>query len=234
MSGMAFRSLSGRARPGLQFFPCANHPTGAGKPPPVRMRHFAFRADRANFLQAQRELKERGIDFEFEDHEIAHSIYFRDPGRLRPRDHDLRTRGVRGRATSQETAPFAWGTAKGKTGGILRDAALEKARVSRRHVILRRGRAGGLRADAATCRRTLPCNGRRARSAESSLCIFSPLRSRSCGEDLQFLRGNDRARTDLSGFPGRRKAPGSRPTSPRMSSGKSRCRSDSSISRSAR
>ncbi len=27
----------------------------------------------------ERELKERGIDFEFEDHKIAHSIYFRDP-----------------------------------------------------------------------------------------------------------------------------------------------------------
>src|SRR5438552_2222460 len=41
--------------------------------------HVAFRADRKNFLAAQKELKRRGISFEFEDHEISHSIYFRDP-----------------------------------------------------------------------------------------------------------------------------------------------------------
>ena len=27
----------------------------------------------------KRELEKRGIKFEFQDHEIAHSIYFRDP-----------------------------------------------------------------------------------------------------------------------------------------------------------
>jgi catechol 2,3-dioxygenase-like lactoylglutathione lyase family enzyme len=45
----------------------------------IRMLHLAFRADRKNFLTAQEELKRRGIKFEFEDHEISHSIYFRDP-----------------------------------------------------------------------------------------------------------------------------------------------------------
>ncbi len=45
----------------------------------VRMLHLAFRADRKNFLSAQEELKRRGIQFEFQDHEISHSIYFRDP-----------------------------------------------------------------------------------------------------------------------------------------------------------
>ncbi len=44
-----------------------------------RMLHLAFRADRKNFLSAQEELKRRGIKFEFQDHEISHSIYFRDP-----------------------------------------------------------------------------------------------------------------------------------------------------------
>ena len=43
------------------------------------MLHLAFRADRKNFLSAQEELKGRGIKFEFQDHEISHSIYFRDP-----------------------------------------------------------------------------------------------------------------------------------------------------------
>lgn len=45
----------------------------------IRMLHLAFRADRTNFQSAQEELKRRGIRFEFEDHEIAHSIYFNDP-----------------------------------------------------------------------------------------------------------------------------------------------------------
>ena len=43
------------------------------------MLHLAFRANRENFLAAQRELEKRGIEFEFQDHEISHSIYFRDP-----------------------------------------------------------------------------------------------------------------------------------------------------------
>ena len=45
----------------------------------VRMLHLAFRANRKGFLAAQEELKQRGIQFEFQDHEISHSIYFRDP-----------------------------------------------------------------------------------------------------------------------------------------------------------
>jgi catechol 2,3-dioxygenase-like lactoylglutathione lyase family enzyme len=45
----------------------------------VRMLHLAFRADRKNFLSAQEELEKRGIKFNFQDHEISHSIYFCDP-----------------------------------------------------------------------------------------------------------------------------------------------------------
>jgi len=45
----------------------------------VRMLHLALRANRENFLVAREELKRRGIKFEFEDHEISHSIYFSDP-----------------------------------------------------------------------------------------------------------------------------------------------------------
>jgi catechol 2,3-dioxygenase-like lactoylglutathione lyase family enzyme len=45
----------------------------------ITMLHFALRTGRANFLKAQEELKERGIMFEFQDHEISHSIYFHDP-----------------------------------------------------------------------------------------------------------------------------------------------------------
>ena len=43
------------------------------------MLHLAFRANRENFRAAQQELKKHGIEFEFQDHEIAHSIYFLDP-----------------------------------------------------------------------------------------------------------------------------------------------------------
>jgi catechol 2,3-dioxygenase-like lactoylglutathione lyase family enzyme len=45
----------------------------------IRMLHLAFRADRDGFVAAQHEFEKRGIKFEFQDHEISHSIYFRDP-----------------------------------------------------------------------------------------------------------------------------------------------------------
>ncbi len=45
----------------------------------VAMRHLAFRTDHGGFESAQRELRGRGIQFAFDDHGSAHSIYFRDP-----------------------------------------------------------------------------------------------------------------------------------------------------------
>jgi catechol 2,3-dioxygenase-like lactoylglutathione lyase family enzyme len=63
----------------VALFPVEGNPA----PPPGRdvisMRHLAFRTDRAGFERAQAELRQRGIDFEFIDHETAHSIYFEDP-----------------------------------------------------------------------------------------------------------------------------------------------------------
>jgi catechol 2,3-dioxygenase-like lactoylglutathione lyase family enzyme len=47
------------------------------------MLHLAFRTDWENFVAAQKELDRRGIKFEFQDHEISHSIYFHDPDRHR-------------------------------------------------------------------------------------------------------------------------------------------------------
>jgi catechol 2,3-dioxygenase-like lactoylglutathione lyase family enzyme len=44
----------------------------------VRMLHLAFRTNRKGFIAAQEELKQRGIRFEFQDHEISRSIYFSD------------------------------------------------------------------------------------------------------------------------------------------------------------
>lgn len=57
--------------------------TKSSAPEPIRLLHLAFRADRKNFGAAREELKRRGIQFEFEDHEVSHSIYFRDPDRHR-------------------------------------------------------------------------------------------------------------------------------------------------------
>ena len=45
----------------------------------ITMLHLAFRASRGSFVAAQRELTARGIEFTFSDHEVSHSIYFRDP-----------------------------------------------------------------------------------------------------------------------------------------------------------
>jgi catechol 2,3-dioxygenase-like lactoylglutathione lyase family enzyme len=61
------------------FPPRAEARSTASSRPEIRMLHLAFRASRKNFLAAQEELKRRGIKFEFRDHEISHSIYFRDP-----------------------------------------------------------------------------------------------------------------------------------------------------------
>jgi catechol 2,3-dioxygenase-like lactoylglutathione lyase family enzyme len=68
----------GKGTTGVALFP-ASHETKSSTHREIRMLHLAFRADRENFLAAQRELQKRGIKFEFQDHEISHSIYFRDP-----------------------------------------------------------------------------------------------------------------------------------------------------------
>ena len=70
----------GKGNTGLALFPAnSNEKSAPSSHPGLRMLHFAFRANRQNFLAAQRELEKRGIKFEFQDHEISHSIYFRDP-----------------------------------------------------------------------------------------------------------------------------------------------------------
>ena len=49
---------------------------------PWGLRHIAFRVDRENFDAAQDDLRNRGIAFEFQDHEVSQSIYFQDPDGL--------------------------------------------------------------------------------------------------------------------------------------------------------
>lgn len=65
---------------GLALFPVrSDHPD----PPPgsdtLCFRHVAFRVDRPNFEAAQRAFTEKGIDFRFQDHDVARSIYLADP-----------------------------------------------------------------------------------------------------------------------------------------------------------
>ena len=70
----------GKGSTAIALFPIRNNDSkSATRTSKIRMLHLAFRADHDGFLAAQEELKKRGIKFEFQDHEISHSIYFADP-----------------------------------------------------------------------------------------------------------------------------------------------------------
>ena len=70
----------GKGTTALALFPVrSNERSTSGGQAEIRMLHLAMRANRKNFVAAQDELKRRGIKFDFQDHEISHSIYFRDP-----------------------------------------------------------------------------------------------------------------------------------------------------------
>jgi catechol 2,3-dioxygenase-like lactoylglutathione lyase family enzyme len=70
----------GKGTTSLALFPTkSNERSKSSGRGDVRILHLALRANRENFLAAQEELKRRGIKFEFQDHEISHSIYFSDP-----------------------------------------------------------------------------------------------------------------------------------------------------------
>ena len=63
----------------IALSPAKPSPAKTSGPEPIRILHLAFRANRENFNMAREELERLGIKFSFEDHEIAHSIYFSDP-----------------------------------------------------------------------------------------------------------------------------------------------------------
>jgi lactoylglutathione lyase len=48
-------------------------------PESTGLRHVAFMVGREDLAAAQERLRERGVDFRFEDHGNAHSLYFPDP-----------------------------------------------------------------------------------------------------------------------------------------------------------
>jgi catechol 2,3-dioxygenase-like lactoylglutathione lyase family enzyme len=68
----------GKGATALALFPVRSK-SDSNAPADIRFLHLAFRAKRKNFVAAQEELKRHGIKFEFQDHQISHSIYFRDP-----------------------------------------------------------------------------------------------------------------------------------------------------------
>jgi catechol 2,3-dioxygenase-like lactoylglutathione lyase family enzyme len=72
-----FPGVVGIGDTSVAFFPTDDPevPLPAGLP----IHHLAFRVDRANFTAAQETLRESGIEFEFQDHRIVHSLYFYDP-----------------------------------------------------------------------------------------------------------------------------------------------------------
>ncbi len=69
----------GKGATAIALFPKRKAAGAQGNEGRTAIQHVALRADRRNFLAAQRQLDALGISFEFQDHEISHSIYFQDP-----------------------------------------------------------------------------------------------------------------------------------------------------------
>ncbi|MGQ0560414.1 MAG: VOC family protein [Gemmatimonadota bacterium] len=76
----SFPAVVGIGGTSLALFPVRSEdPAGPPGPETICARHVAFRTDRENLERARKFLAARGIEISFEDHEIAHSIYFVDP-----------------------------------------------------------------------------------------------------------------------------------------------------------
>ena len=75
-----FPAVVGAGSTSLALFPVAgNDPAPLPGRDVITMRHFAFRVDGANFQLARQVLADKGLALEFQDHGLAHSIYFHDP-----------------------------------------------------------------------------------------------------------------------------------------------------------
>ena len=72
-----FPGVVGIGDTSIAFFP-KNDPD-VPLPDGLPIHHLAFRVDRVNFDAAQEMLREKGIEFEIQDHKIVLSIYFYDP-----------------------------------------------------------------------------------------------------------------------------------------------------------
>ena len=67
----------------IAIFSCNSNDKTEASHHKINILHIAFKADKNNFEAAKEHLKKWDIKFRFEDHNICHSIYFRDP------DHHL-------------------------------------------------------------------------------------------------------------------------------------------------
>jgi catechol-2,3-dioxygenase len=74
-----FPAVVGVGETSIALFPADPKRSDVTEGPNLGFRHVAFRATRPSFDAARVELSERGVDFDFQDHEIAHSIYLNDP-----------------------------------------------------------------------------------------------------------------------------------------------------------
>lgn len=72
-----FPGVVGIGETSVAFFPSdePDVPLPAGLP----IHHLAFRVDPVNFKAAHETLRQKGIEFEFQDHKIVDSLYFYDP-----------------------------------------------------------------------------------------------------------------------------------------------------------
>ena len=70
-------AILGAGTTSVAMFPRSARKAAAGGKPAFL--HLAFRVDAANFERAKQRLEKRDIEFTFQDHDIAHSIYFYDP-----------------------------------------------------------------------------------------------------------------------------------------------------------
>ena len=75
-----FPAIVGTGGTSIALFPVqSDQPKGRPGHDTLAMRHLAFRVDGPNFARARQALDARGIGVTFQDHGIAHSIYFYDP-----------------------------------------------------------------------------------------------------------------------------------------------------------
>lgn len=64
---------------GVALFPAGSGDTPAPVRQTVGMSHFAFRITRAGLAEARDAFRRLDVEFSFEDHDIAHSLYIYDP-----------------------------------------------------------------------------------------------------------------------------------------------------------
>ena len=72
-----FPGVVGIGDTSIAFFP-TNDPD-IELPAGLPIHHLALRVDQENFNAAQETLRQKGIEFEFQDHVVVHSVYFYDP-----------------------------------------------------------------------------------------------------------------------------------------------------------